>query len=214
VVWRQERTALSLIKRHCPDEVMPDSSDHRTLRKNSIVYRPDESSEHVYLLKSGSVRLYRLTEDGQDAEGVRRRHRAEADRRHRAFRGHCAPSRHDGQRGVPHCRDGHVQHIRCGIEVRHPQGDRRLQRDDVWRSVRADSYATSKSSTKSRRRRFMCARERTFTAFALATCLSASREDLFALSLCPPLCKCLARRINKPIRRIFYGAPSHREAFP
>jgi CRP/FNR family transcriptional regulator len=51
---------------------MPASSDHRTLRKNSIVYRPDESSEHVYLLKSGSVRLYRSTEDGQDAEGVRR----------------------------------------------------------------------------------------------------------------------------------------------
>ncbi|WP_277185305.1 Crp/Fnr family transcriptional regulator [Caballeronia sp. BR00000012568055] len=57
---------LSLIQRHCLDEVMPAFSDHRTLRKNTVVYRPDESSEHVYLLKSGSVRLYRLTEDGQE----------------------------------------------------------------------------------------------------------------------------------------------------
>jgi CRP/FNR family transcriptional regulator len=57
---------LSLIQRHCLDEVMPAFSDHRTLRKNSVVYRPDESSEHVYLLKRGSVRLYRLTEDGQE----------------------------------------------------------------------------------------------------------------------------------------------------
>ncbi|MFM0379029.1 Crp/Fnr family transcriptional regulator [Paraburkholderia strydomiana] len=57
---------LSLIQCHCLDEVMPAFSDHRTLRKNTVIYRPDESSEHVYLLKSGSVRLYRLTEDGQE----------------------------------------------------------------------------------------------------------------------------------------------------
>jgi CRP/FNR family transcriptional regulator len=57
---------LSLIQRHCLDEVMPAFSDHRTLRKNTVIYRPDESSEHVYLLKTGSVRLYRLTEDGQE----------------------------------------------------------------------------------------------------------------------------------------------------
>ncbi len=57
---------LSLIERHCLEEVMPAFSDHRTLRKNVTIYRPDDLSEHVYLLKSGSVRLFRLTEDGQE----------------------------------------------------------------------------------------------------------------------------------------------------
>jgi CRP/FNR family cyclic AMP-dependent transcriptional regulator len=57
---------LSLIERHCLEEVMPAFSDHRTLRKNVTVYRPDDLSDHVYLLKSGSVRLFRLTEDGQE----------------------------------------------------------------------------------------------------------------------------------------------------
>lgn len=57
---------LSLIERHCLDEVMPAFSDHRNLRKNATIYRPDDQSEHVYLLKTGSVRLFRLTEDGQE----------------------------------------------------------------------------------------------------------------------------------------------------
>lgn len=57
---------LSLIERHCLEEVMPAFSDHRNLRKNTVVYKPEDRSEHVYLLKSGSVRLYRLTEDGQE----------------------------------------------------------------------------------------------------------------------------------------------------
>jgi CRP/FNR family transcriptional regulator, cyclic AMP receptor protein len=57
---------LSLIERHCLDEVMPAFSDHRNLRKNAIVYKPEDRSDHVYLLKTGSVRLYRLTEDGQE----------------------------------------------------------------------------------------------------------------------------------------------------
>jgi CRP/FNR family cyclic AMP-dependent transcriptional regulator len=57
---------LSLIERHCLDEVMPAFSDHRNLRKNAIVYKPEDQSDHVYLLKTGSVRLYRLTEDGQE----------------------------------------------------------------------------------------------------------------------------------------------------
>ncbi|CAB3747737.1 Crp/Fnr family transcriptional regulator [Paraburkholderia humisilvae] len=57
---------LSLIERHCLEEVMPAFSDHRSLRKNAIIYRPEERSESVYLLKVGHVRLYRLTEDGQE----------------------------------------------------------------------------------------------------------------------------------------------------
>jgi CRP/FNR family transcriptional regulator len=57
---------LSLIERHCLDEVMPAFSDHRNLRKNTVVYKPQDLSEHVYLLKTGSVRLYKLTEDGQE----------------------------------------------------------------------------------------------------------------------------------------------------
>jgi len=57
---------LSLIERHCLDEVMPAFSEHRTVRKNTTIYRPEDSSNHVYLLKSGSVRLFRLTEDGQE----------------------------------------------------------------------------------------------------------------------------------------------------
>src|SRR5258708_19979911 len=57
---------LSLIERHCLDEVMPAFSDHRTVRKNATIYRPEDLSEHVYLLKTGSVRLFRLTEDGQE----------------------------------------------------------------------------------------------------------------------------------------------------
>jgi CRP/FNR family transcriptional regulator, cyclic AMP receptor protein len=57
---------LSLIQLNCLDEVMPAFSDHRNLRKNTTVYRPEDRSEYVYLLKKGSVRLYRLTEDGQE----------------------------------------------------------------------------------------------------------------------------------------------------
>jgi CRP/FNR family cyclic AMP-dependent transcriptional regulator len=57
---------LSLIERHCLDEVMPAFSDHRTVRKNTTIYKPEDLSNHVYLLKSGSVRLFRLTEDGQE----------------------------------------------------------------------------------------------------------------------------------------------------
>ncbi|APR35624.1 Crp/Fnr family transcriptional regulator [Paraburkholderia sp. SOS3] len=57
---------LSLIERNCLEEVMPAFSDHRSLRKNALVYRPEERSEYVYLLKVGHVRLYRLTEDGQE----------------------------------------------------------------------------------------------------------------------------------------------------
>jgi CRP/FNR family transcriptional regulator, cyclic AMP receptor protein len=57
---------LSLIQRNCLDEVMPAFSDHRHLRKNTTVYRPEDRSDCVYLLKTGSVRLFRLTEDGQE----------------------------------------------------------------------------------------------------------------------------------------------------
>ncbi|HEY1997331.1 Crp/Fnr family transcriptional regulator [Paraburkholderia sp.] len=57
---------LSLIERNCLDEVMPAFSDHRNLRKNTTVYRPEDRSDCVYLLKTGSVRLFRLTEDGQE----------------------------------------------------------------------------------------------------------------------------------------------------
>ena len=57
---------LSLIQLNCLDEVMPAFSDHRHLRKNTTVYRPEDRSDYVYLLKKGSVRLYRLTEDGRE----------------------------------------------------------------------------------------------------------------------------------------------------
>jgi CRP/FNR family transcriptional regulator len=57
---------LSLIERNCLDEAKPAFSDHRTVRKNTIVYTPDDQSNYVYVLKTGSVRLYRLTEDGQE----------------------------------------------------------------------------------------------------------------------------------------------------
>jgi CRP/FNR family transcriptional regulator, cyclic AMP receptor protein len=57
---------LSLIQLNCLDKVMPAFSDHQNLRKNTTVYRPEERSDCVYLLKKGSVRLYRLTEDGQE----------------------------------------------------------------------------------------------------------------------------------------------------
>lgn len=33
---------LSLVQRHCLDEVMPAFSDHRHLRKNTTVYRPED----------------------------------------------------------------------------------------------------------------------------------------------------------------------------
>jgi CRP/FNR family transcriptional regulator len=57
---------LSLIEKNCLEEVMPAFSDHRILRKNALVYRPDERSDYVYLLKVGHLRLYRITEDGQE----------------------------------------------------------------------------------------------------------------------------------------------------
>ena len=57
---------LSLIERNCLEEAMPAFSDHRSVRKNTVVYTPDDQSNYVYVLKTGSVRLYRLTEDGQE----------------------------------------------------------------------------------------------------------------------------------------------------
>ncbi|WP_186222153.1 Crp/Fnr family transcriptional regulator [Burkholderia gladioli] len=57
---------LSLIEKNCLEDVMPAFSDHRALRKNAVVYRPDERSDYVYLLKVGHLRLYRITEDGQE----------------------------------------------------------------------------------------------------------------------------------------------------
>lgn len=57
---------LSLIECHCLDEVMPAFSEHRSVQKHTTIYRPEDSSNHVYLLKSGSVRLFRLTEDGPE----------------------------------------------------------------------------------------------------------------------------------------------------
>lgn len=66
-MWFVEKSQLlSLIERNCLDEVMPAFSDHRNVRKNTIVYNPGHLSGYVYLLKTGSVRLFKLTEDGQE----------------------------------------------------------------------------------------------------------------------------------------------------
>jgi CRP/FNR family cyclic AMP-dependent transcriptional regulator len=57
---------LPLIERNCLDEVGPAFSDYRSVRKNAIVYTPGDLSNYVYILRSGSVRLFRLTEDGHE----------------------------------------------------------------------------------------------------------------------------------------------------
>ncbi len=56
---------LSLIERNCLEEVMPAFSDHRRLRKNATIDRPEDRSEYVDLLNVGHARLIRLTEDGR-----------------------------------------------------------------------------------------------------------------------------------------------------
>lgn len=57
---------MPLIERHCLHEALPAFNDQRTVRKHSTIYTPDDDSDFVCLLKSGSVRLFRLTEDGQE----------------------------------------------------------------------------------------------------------------------------------------------------
>ncbi len=57
---------LSLIERNSLHEALSAFNDQRTVRKNATIYSPDDHSEFACLLKSGSVRLFRLTEDGQE----------------------------------------------------------------------------------------------------------------------------------------------------
>ncbi|HTJ94049.1 MAG TPA: Crp/Fnr family transcriptional regulator [Pararobbsia sp.] len=57
---------MPLIERNCLHEALPAFNDQRTVRKHSTIYTPDDDSDFVCLLKSGNVRLYRLTEEGQE----------------------------------------------------------------------------------------------------------------------------------------------------
>lgn len=57
---------IPLIERNGLHEALPAFNDQRAIRKHSTLYTPDDDSDFVCLLKSGSVRLYRLTEDGQE----------------------------------------------------------------------------------------------------------------------------------------------------
>ncbi|WP_199621999.1 Crp/Fnr family transcriptional regulator [Paenibacillus alkalitolerans] len=56
---------LSMLPCDCLDEILPIFSSHHSIKKNTMIYRPEDPSEYVYLLKKGSVRLMRLTEDGR-----------------------------------------------------------------------------------------------------------------------------------------------------
>lgn len=57
---------MSLIEGNSLHEAMSAFNDQRTVRKHATIYSPDDRSDFVCLLKSGSVRLFRLTEDGQE----------------------------------------------------------------------------------------------------------------------------------------------------
>jgi CRP/FNR family transcriptional regulator, cyclic AMP receptor protein len=57
---------LSLIPfENATEEIHKIFSDHKTIKKNTIIYQPKDVSEYVYLVKKGSVRLMRLADSGQ-----------------------------------------------------------------------------------------------------------------------------------------------------
>jgi CRP/FNR family transcriptional regulator, cyclic AMP receptor protein len=56
---------LSLIPFENTDDIHKIFSDHKTVKKNTIIYHPQDVSDYVYLVKKGSVRLMRLADSGQ-----------------------------------------------------------------------------------------------------------------------------------------------------
>lgn len=56
---------LSLIPHENLDEILKIFSPHQSIKKNTIIYQPDDSSDFVYLIKKGSVQLTRLADNGQ-----------------------------------------------------------------------------------------------------------------------------------------------------
>lgn len=56
---------LSMIPFENSEEIHQIFSDHKTVKKNTIIYQPKDLSEYVYLVKKGSVRLMRLANSGQ-----------------------------------------------------------------------------------------------------------------------------------------------------
>lgn len=56
---------LSAIPFQNTDEIHKIFSDHKTFKKNTIIYQPKDVSNYVFLVKKGSVRLMRLADNGQ-----------------------------------------------------------------------------------------------------------------------------------------------------
>jgi CRP/FNR family cyclic AMP-dependent transcriptional regulator len=56
---------LSMIPFENVEEIHRIFSDHKSIKKNTIIYQPKDLSEYVYLVKKGSVRLMRLADSGQ-----------------------------------------------------------------------------------------------------------------------------------------------------
>jgi CRP/FNR family cyclic AMP-dependent transcriptional regulator len=56
---------LSLIPFENATDLHKIFSDHKSVKKNTIIYQPKDSSDYVYLVKKGSVRLMRLGDSGQ-----------------------------------------------------------------------------------------------------------------------------------------------------
>lgn len=56
---------LSLIPFENLDDIHLIFSDHQNVKKNTMIYQPNDPSEYVYLIKKGSVRLMRLADSGQ-----------------------------------------------------------------------------------------------------------------------------------------------------
>lgn len=56
---------LSLVPFENEEDVHRIFSKHETVKKNTIIYQPNDPSKYVYLIKKGTVRLMRLAESGQ-----------------------------------------------------------------------------------------------------------------------------------------------------
>lgn len=62
----QESVILSLLPKDQVDVILKKLfSKHQPVKKNVIIYHPNDPSEYVYLLKKGRVRLVRLASDGR-----------------------------------------------------------------------------------------------------------------------------------------------------
>lgn len=65
-IWYLQR--INFFKAMTPDEIeeLARMTHMKTVKKGEIIYFPGESSNHVYLLKEGHIKIFRFSERGRE----------------------------------------------------------------------------------------------------------------------------------------------------